>query len=317
MNIIELKDGEVVPGPGAYRMSMDWYHDQCCMGPSISSTGIRQAIDSPHSFWVNSSLNENRYPEKPDSDSLILGKAAHSLFLGDEVFSDHFVFLPENAPPRPTATQIAAFERDGVWSESAAPRAKFWAEWDQISAGKHLLTVDQMEKLTHMAENLARCEEARHALSGDMVEVSLIWEDAATGLWLKSRPDCIPAQRYDFGDLKTFAPKSRNLSYAALRSVLDYDYPVQMAMAIEGAEQIFGKQLYQTCMLIFLQTSAPYEPVPVEIDPEAIAYARVRLRRGIDAIARGLETGHWPFRYESDDIPRFTYPDSMMEEAIS
>lgn len=314
MNIIDLKDGEQVPGDGVFRCSMHHYHSQdICPGPSVSSTGIRQAVVSPHEFWVNSELNEDRYPEKEQSDSLILGRAAHALILEDRAtFDEQFIFLPDNAPPRPTAAQQAAYERDGKWSESAAPRAKFWAKWDAEAAGRELLTSAQMEKITYMAQNLARCPEAAVALSGDLVEISMIWEDPMTGLWLKSRPDNIPSQRFDFGDLKTFAPKSKNLAFAALRSTLDYDYPMQMALACMGAEHIWGVEMNQACMLVFIQTTAPYEPVPVEISQEAIGFAKLRIRKGIDAIARGLETGEWPFATQT--IPTFTYPEKMIEE---
>lgn len=87
-------------------MSMAWYHSQeVCDGPSVSSTGIRKAaLESPHAFWKTWEGNPNRYPAKEPGDSLVLGRAAHSLILGDEVFEDHFIFVPEDAPRRPTAT---------------------------------------------------------------------------------------------------------------------------------------------------------------------------------------------------------------------
>lgn len=313
MKIIDLKDGEVVPGDGAYRCSMTHYHSQAvCPGPSISSTGIRKAVKSPHDFWKTSDLNEHRYPPKDESDSLILGKAAHALILGDEVFEDSFVFLPPDAPQRPTAPQVAAFERTGAWSESAAPRAEFWAKWDQEAAGRYFLTAEQMEKITYMAENLAQCPEAVIALTGALTEVSMIWEDPITGLWVKSRPDCIPDQKVDFGDLKTFAPQSKDLSYAAMRAALDHDYPMQMALAVMGAEHLWGLEMRQGCMLVFIQTTAPYEPVPLEISSEAIEFAKLRCRKGIDAIAHGLKTGEWPFQVQT--IPTFNYPERVMEE---
>ena len=119
--IRDLKDDEQVVEPGAYRTSMKNYHGQSiCPGVSVSSTGIRKAaLASPLAFWKTSDLNPDRYPPKEESDALILGKAAHCLILGDEVVADNFAYVPEGAPKRPTVTQVAAFEKNGFWSDAA------------------------------------------------------------------------------------------------------------------------------------------------------------------------------------------------------
>ena len=306
-----IPDGMPVPGPGLYRMSMTHYHSQaCCPGPSVSSTGIRKAaLQSPHAFWKTWDGNPDRYPPKPEGDSLVLGKAAHSLILGDEVFREHFIFVPEDAPRRPTATQIKAFERDGEWSEAAAPGAEFWAEFDKRAAGRHLLSPDQMTALTRMAENLGANPLAMEMLISDMIELSLIWQDDATGLWIKSRPDCIPSNGYDFGDLKTFSPKGRDLRLSAIRSCTDFGYPMQMALAVEGAERILGGST-NDCGLVFIQTTEPWEVIPIILDEEALHWARVLNRKGMDLIAHGLESGDWP-GVGADPI-QYEYPASML-----
>lgn len=309
--IREIADDEVVAEPGAYRMSMDHYHSQkVCPGPSVSSTGLRKlAMQSPHAFWKTWGGNENRYPEKEPSDSLILGKAAHALILGDEVFDDHFIYVPKDAPRRPTAPQVAAFKKNGEWSEAAKDGAVFWEAFDKKAAGRHLLKEEQVEKIKYMSENLAATPEAVEVLTSDLIEISMIWQDAATGIWVKSRPDCLPSNGYDFGDLKTFAPKMSNLELAAQRAVTDHGYAIQMALAIEGAEQVLGTTA-QRCALVFVQTSEPYEVIPVEIDEDAIYWARCLIRLGLNRMAHGLKTGQWPG--VAKGITKYSYPPSML-----
>ena len=166
MDIRSIPDDGQVTEPGAYRMSMGLYHSQgVCLGPSISSSGLRRIVmESPWHFWKSWEGNPNRYPDKDPSDALILGKAAHSLILGDEVFDEHFAFVPKDAPRRPTEIQIKAFERDGKWSDAAAPGAAFWPEFDAHAAGRHLLTSEQVERIMYMAENLKLCPEAVESL---------------------------------------------------------------------------------------------------------------------------------------------------------
>jgi hypothetical protein len=312
MNISEIKDGEVVPSGGAYRMNMDWYHSAgVCPGPSISSTGLRKiALQSPHAFFKTWNGNPDRYPEKEQSDSLILGKAAHSLILGDEVFEDHFIFVPEDAPRRPTEAQVKAFERDGVWSDAAAPCAEFWDDFDQKAAGRYLLTSEQHTKITHMAENLAANPHCVELLRSDLVEISMIWRDEPTGIWVKSRPDCIPSNGYDFSDLKTFAPKGRDLKLAVQRSTTDFGYAMQMALAVMGSEHVFG-QTASECALVFLQTTEPYECLPLRIDEQAMYWARVLCRKALDTMAECLEGGEWPGI--GAEMITYSYPDSMRD----
>ena len=312
LNIIDIPDGQQVTEPGAYRMSMAWYHSQdVCPGPSVSSTGIRKAaLESPHAFWKTFDGNPNRYPPKPPSDSLILGRAAHSLILGDEVFDEHFIYVPKDAPRRPTATQIKAFERDGKWSDAAKEGAAFWEAFDKKAAGRMLLKEEQVEKIFYMAENLNANPLAVEVLKSDLIEISMIWQDEITGLWIKSRPDCIPANGADFGDLKTFAPKGKNLRLSVQRSITDFGYTLQMALAVMGAEQVFGTTA-ENCALVFCQTSEPYEVIPVNIQTDTLYWARVLIRDGLNKIKHGLDTGEWPGA--GAEILNYEFPPSMTE----
>lgn len=369
MEIRSIPDDGQVTEPGAYRMSMRLYHSQAvCPGPSFSSTGIRTAeLKSPLAFWKTTDLNPKRYPPREEGDALILGKAAHCLILGDEVFADNFAYVPEDAPDRPSVTQIETY-RTGAYSDRAkffvrpsdAPRlpndaqivsfkagtssvaatasCEFWLPimeagrrivsasdmeaieknserveyWDAFmkkAAGRSLLTAEQVTRIGYMAENLAELPEAREALIGELTEISMIWQDEITGLWVKSRPDCIPSNGVDFGDLKTFSPKGSDLILSAQRAITDHGYAVQMAMAVEGAERVFGYTASR-CALIFTQTTEPYEPVPIMLDEESLHWGRVLFRSGLDKIARGLETGEWPPRARG--FVNYAFPPTML-----
>ncbi|WP_170759942.1 PD-(D/E)XK nuclease-like domain-containing protein [Ruegeria lacuscaerulensis] len=312
--ITDIPDGQQVTEPGAYRMSMNWYHSQeVCPGPSVSSTGIRKAaLESPHAFWKTFYGNPNRYPKKEDSDSLILGKAAHSLVLGDEVFDEHFIYVPKDAPKRPTKTQIANFERDGKWSDAALEGGEYWTEFEKKAAGRLMLKEEQVQKIFWMAENLNANPLAVEILKSDpkLIEVSMIWQDDITGLWLKSRVDCIPTNGYDFGDLKTFAPKSKNLRLSAIRAITDHGYPLQMALGLMGSEHVFGMSA-QKCGLVMCQTAEPYDVIPAIVEADTLYWARVLIRDGLNKIKHGMDTGDWPGA--GAELLTYEYPPSMTE----
>jgi hypothetical protein len=97
MSLRQIEDGEIVIEPGIYDMLIGWYHQQCCDGPSISSSDIRAILRSPAHFWRTSELNPNRV-EKDDKEAFILGRAAHYLLLGEKNFGQHFIVPPAKAP---------------------------------------------------------------------------------------------------------------------------------------------------------------------------------------------------------------------------
>lgn len=294
MEIKTLDAKGVVTESGAYRIPMDRYHEQCCDGPSISSSGIRKIVgDSPWHFWAQSDLNPDRYDEKEPGDGLILGKATHCLVLGDEVFDEQFIYVPDDAPQRPTKPQIAAYERDKKWSEKAAPGAAFWEDFDKRAAGRHLLTDTQIKHIGHMAENVRRCPEAVEGLTGGLTEISMIWQDEATGVWIKSRPDVIPDNGFDFADLKTFAPRSKSIKRSVHQAITEHGYGIQMALATMGSEAIFGTTA-QECLLVFVQSSPPYTVTATRLDEETMYWSRVLARDGINRFAQCLESGVWP-----------------------
>lgn len=308
MDLRVVEDGEIITEPGAYRMSIEWYHQQCCAGPSISSGGLRTIeLQSPADFWAYSTLNPKRF-QKPESDALNFGRAAHALLLGDEVFEDKFVVLQDDAPRRPTKAQISA-RREGRVSEVAKKSFYYWDQFDQIAAGRTIIDIAWMDAIRYMSEALAA-----HPLVGPLfdghAEVSLIWQDEPTGVWLKARPDMLPRLGGVKGDLKTAADVSLR---AVMRDIRKFGYDMQAALGCIGAELVLG-QTIESDVTVFIQKQPPFSVTPVEITVDAMHWSKLRLRRGINTFARCLETGDWPGPVEG--IPQFTVSD-LEREAIA
>ena len=311
MLIRDIAHGEVVTEPGAYRIPIRWYHSQgVCPGPSISSSGLRTIVNqSPWHFWSTWEGNPDRYEDDEESDALTLGRAAHALLLGDAEFNQEFVYVPADAPNRPTATQVKAFERDGIWSDKAKPGAEFWQAFDAEAAGRTLLPAAMVETIMHMRRNLERSPEALAALTGGMTEVSMIWQDDATGVFIKSRPDTIPDNSCDFGDLKTFAPRTKSIERAVHQAITDNGYVMQMALACMGAEHVLGL-VADDCVLVMAQSTRPFTVTPVRLDAEALHWGKVLCRHGIDRFAECLKTGHWPMPVEG--VMTYSMPPSLL-----
>jgi hypothetical protein len=283
--IQRIEDGEIVTEPGIYDMSIGWYHQQCCDGPSISSSGIRKLLQSPAAYWRTSELNPNRVDEG-DKEAFVLGRAAHHLFLGEKDFGRYFVQRPDDAP-------------DGrVWNGNN----KSCVEWlaNQKAEGITVLTPGQIEKIQGMAgllpwqAGMTNCGlkntplYVQGALSGE-IERSLIWKVGKT--WVKARPDAIPGDSNDFADLKTTGTgiDDRALSL----TVLDRGYFVQGAVVGMGASAVLRRQM-EGFHLVFVDTGDVHAVSVRTLDEADIILGERAVFVALQLFERCLESGIWP-----------------------
>src|SRR4051812_30864789 len=95
LELIKYEPGMKVSQPGVYAgMPLHVYHSQCCVGPSVSSSGLRDLfLSSPAHFWSESTMNPKRV-EKKDTKFMVLGGATPPLFLGGADFEKSFIRRP-------------------------------------------------------------------------------------------------------------------------------------------------------------------------------------------------------------------------------
>ena len=273
-------DGKPIAEPGIWRkVPMDAYHGQLTVGPSISSSGLREIENkSPLHYWANSYLNPER-PEDADDDSkaLIFGRAVHTLLLSEDGFRDQYVVRPET------------YEADdGKWKPWSG-NANICKEWlaARKAEGKTVLLKQQVTDIQGMADRLSKSQVAVDLLRG-RIERSIITKDAKTGVWVKSRPDSIPADTI-IADLKTCADASQ---VAIGRSIVNFGYLQQMALAITALEEVGGSRVDEA-VLLFVETSYPYAFNIKPLDNGDIYTAMRQNRRALDTFAECLNRGEW------------------------
>lgn len=298
-DLIRPWDGRQITQPGAISgLPIERYHSDCADAPSISSTGLRRIRQrSPAHYWAKSYLNADREPES-DKAHFNLGQAAHMLFLGESGFADTFVLRPDEYPDRKTGEMKP-------W-HSGATYCKDWSAGAEAS-GKRVLTSEQLRQIRGMSRALAECPlVAQHGILNGLIETSLIWKDAETGVWLKARPDVIPVDGALIADLKT----TQDAHPSALpKTIASYGYHIQLALAGLGLRETLGLKLPDTggYAFVFIETAAPHAVSVVEVDGEAIWWARRELRAAIRTFADCLEKGRWPAY--GDDVRVIGLPD--------
>lgn len=287
MNVITW-NGEPISAPGIYSgVPISTYHGpDLCVGPSISSSGLRKIFTaSPMAYWIESPLNPRRL-EVEDSEAFILGRASHHLVLGEADFGRFFVARPERL-------------NDAAWNGNRTD-CKEWLK-HCLDQGLTVLTPGQIETIRGMAGLLPWQEGLEDsglnnaaivragALSG-LVEHTIIGRDPDTGVWLKSRPDAIPLASSEFNDFKTTqAVDDRSIQ----RTLDDYRYDMQADLANVCLQQAIGRA-FTNYAFIFAMKKAPHAVRVVELKPSDLAEAADDNKVAIRTFAHCLDRGRWP-----------------------
>ncbi|HCE07495.1 MAG TPA: hypothetical protein DEQ40_02630 [Oxalobacteraceae bacterium] len=260
--------------PGVYSISMEQYHSQCCIGPSVSSSGLRTIFTkSPAHFWVQSSLNPDAEEQK-DTEAFVFGRAAHHLLLGEDDFSTMFIVRPDEAP-------------DGrAWNGNNLTCKDWLAK--QAKAGRTVLKPDQIEQIRGMARSLAAHPLIQAGILNGEIEKSLMFKDKETGIWLKARPDAIPNASGDFADLKT----TSEIGFKLDRSVNSYRYDMQAALTKWGCKEVLGIDMTDFSF-VFVEKEPPHCVDVLVLNPEDIQAAEHDLRASLHTLAYCLKTGDW------------------------
>lgn len=291
-------DGRQITKPGIYRgVPIRTYHEDPNLldGPSISSSGLRTIFSrGAAAYWCTSPLNPLRI-KKPEPDYFSLGRAAHTLLLGEEGFRGQYAIRP------------------AIWKDWRKSEARQWRDLMR-DAGLTVLTPEDIETIRGMAglqpwqrpESGATVPESGLANSrlvrdGGLleghVELTMVWRDEATGVWVRSRPDVVPVHDGMIVDLKTSGTADPS------RALWKYGYHAQGALAGEGLARLAGIEM-TSFVLVFVRTSEPYAVTTHELVPfrdpdtgedvDPIAIGREQNRKALDIFARCLAERSWP-----------------------
>jgi hypothetical protein len=282
-------DGKQISKPGMYHgIKLEEYHGaDICVGPSISSSGLRRIIHkSPAHFYATWSGNPEY--EEPDTEPahFKFGRAVHHIYL-EPNYSKNWITEPDTYEDEKTGEVKP-------WSNNANA-CKRWHE-KQRERGKSVLKPAESRAILGMAREFRRNPllDPRNKRVGGLMhgfsERSIFWQDKKTGVWLKSRPDVITNHSADFLDYKT----TTSVLWDDLQSdIYEYAYYQQGALVCEAMETVFGvKEPHFS--LIFQEKKAPYVTRIVMLKEHQIDDGKRLNRRALDIFAGCLRSNIWP-----------------------
>jgi len=283
----------IIAAAGAYPdIPNEVYHGQeICPGPSISSSGLKKLVGhlglqskgcTPRHYWEGSPLNPSRKPQE-QTDALRLGSAFHDALLLPERWADPdaYHFLPEGFDRRQSKVQAEAI----AMADAAA------------AAGCCLITARERVEIEAQVAAMRANPLVDAVLSHGVAEVTLAWQDAETGVWLRARPDWLLDNRRYGINVKT----ASDASHGGFQSdVTKYRYYQSAALELDGIEAVFGTRPGNYLHPVIEKPGKGWQPgdyLPValwELPAEDIEYGRALNRRAIRLFADCLSADRWP-----------------------
>ena len=226
--------------------------------PAVSASHLHAVAKSPYHYFSRY-LNPERIAPEPTA-AMRLGSLVHCAVLEPEELG----------------------KRYGVCAPRNTKAGKEQAE-RMAAAGIEAVTGSDMELALAMADAVHSHQAAAELLRNGQAEQSFWWDDSATGLRCKCRPDWYDGTTVV--DLKTTTDAS---PAGFARSVATFRYHVQASHYLAG---LHGAERF---VFIAVEKTAPYAVAVYELDAAAMAAGDELRQRDMRVIADCQATKEWP-----------------------
>ena len=239
--------------------------------PAISASQLKEIGRSPFHYWKRY-VDPDRSPSEPTA-AMRLGSLAHCAVLEPNELLQRYAVGPDRRTKEGKATAEKMLA-DGIEPVSASD----FEQALSIAAAVH----------SHPTAGLLL------GMSGQ-AEQSFWWDDIATGLRCKCRPDWFDGET--IVDLKTCQDASPALFAAAVGR---FSYQLQAAHYLCGT-------LAKRFVFVAVEKSAPYAVGCYELDAEAMVHGSVLRHNALQRIQDCRAINSWP-SYTDDGIQTLQLP---------
>lgn len=249
---------------------------------AVSKSHLDQVARSPLHYWARY-LDPNRVEPEP-TPAMRLGTAVHTLTLEPDTWDARYI----------TAPAVDRRTKEG--------KAR-WAEFEAEAAGRELISVEDRVIVSRMAEAVWKHPAAAMLLNiAGKAETTWMWDDDASGLQCKCRPDWLTDDHGLIVDLKT----TEDASPAGFRkSIANWRYHVQASWYLDGIERATGTRPEQF-IFICVEKKPPHAVAVYAADFDMIVAGAKQARLDLDTLADCKAANAWPGY--SDQIEMISLP---------
>jgi hypothetical protein len=226
--------------------------------------------------------------ESPPTKALDFGWAAHIAVLEPKDFESQVYVVPK----------IDRRTKEGKL---------LWLKAERESQGRLMVSEPDMVHLRGMRASVLAHPTARELVLGKgKSEVSLVWNDAETGVLCKARSDRLAVLRGRV-DLRVPDPTSETTIDCDLKTITEpasqrtfereahrFGYFEQAAMRLDALETLAPRGEARPFVWIVVEKEPPYAVRLFQPDEQGLEWGRQQYRKHLAAYAECMKTGVWP-----------------------
>lgn len=217
-----------------------------------------------------------------------------------------------------TAVHIAALELDrfesGVIRGPDDRRGNKWKDAleEGVAYGRLVLTSGDYDKALRMGESARKIPVVRQLAETQLlIEASAFWEDAATGVECRCRPDIYCPALELMADLKTSSDAS---AFAWAKNAANLGYHAQEAWYTDGWQEAGGGAV-EGFVFVVIESEYPHLSAAYELAPEAVAEGRMAMAKALAAYKECRDAGvfpGYPDTVQEIDLPAWAYKETRL-----
>lgn len=249
----------------------DEYHNH----PAVGSSGLKLLAASPLHYYSRY-LDPERDPQK-ETPAMKLGSAWHCAVFEPGEFDNRYIAMPEGIERRTK-------EGKALWAEL-------------LATGKEPLSAGDMDRVLAMgrAANAHPAAQVLFAQRG-LAEVSIFFDDPATGVRCKIRPDYMvpPCDLFPNGliiDGKSCEDASPE---GFARNAWNWEMYYQAALYSDGFRKHFKTRARPEFLWLAQEKEPPYATAIYSASADLVNYGRRKVCPLLELYRRCSESGQWP-----------------------
>lgn len=254
--------------------------------PNESYHGDRSSISASWLKECKSSMfHFASAPSKPNktTPALAFGSMVHHYLQERNTFNDFYCVFRTKDLPFPESTM------------KNKENSEYYKKL--LESGKIVISEDEWNNLLNVTNNVINDPYVTKFIEKGNIESSIFFNDPATGLPLKVRPDNHFFAKSRFGegiwvlDVKTIEDASPS---SVAKAVTNFSYEVQAAMQVDGLETFYDKPVVMYIYL-FIEKKFPYSYGLYSLDlSNDLDIGRMRYKKYLLDVKSCIDSDVWP-----------------------
>ena len=225
--------------------------------PAVSASHLKTVMQSPYHYW-SAYLNPDRVAMVP-TQAMRLGSLTHCATLEPDELTKRYQLAPDRRTKEGKAAVV-----------------------EMAAAGIEAVSEADLAQALQMADAVRSNSTAALLLANGQAEQSFWWDDIATGMRCKCRPDWFDGET--IVDLKTCQDAS---AAGFAKAVAAFHYQLQAAHYLCGT-------LAKRFIFVAVEKSAPFATACYELDAQAMVHGSVLRHNALQRLQDARAINEWP-----------------------